>query len=146
MKRLKKIKYQHLYRRIELLNINHQIKIISMTKTNTIIKLTHLILKTIIETIIKQIIKKIEIVKIVKILKVVILFTRNRQIINVYSRFHRRRNKFFEANSISITRRKIKRLLKYLFRHITQIVSTKSKKKKFITIRKTRLKKSLKTL
>ena len=116
---LNEIKYQHLYRRIELLNINHQIKVISMTKTNIIIKLTHLILKTIIEAIIKQIIQKIKIVKIVKIFKVVTLFTRNQQINNVCSRSHRRRNKLFETNSISITRRKIKRLLKHLLWHIT---------------------------
>ena len=57
------------YFRIKLLNINHQIKVIRITKTNIIIKRIHLILKTII--------KKNKIVKIVKILKIVILFIRN---------------------------------------------------------------------
>ena len=38
---------------IKLLIINHQIKAIRMTKTNIIIKFTHLIFKTIIEVIIK---------------------------------------------------------------------------------------------
>ena len=107
---LKKIKYS----RIKLLNINYQIKFIRMRKTNITIKVTRLILKAIIETIIKQIIKKIEIVKIDKILKIVILFIRKRQINNACSRFHRRRNKFFEANFFSII--SYKSLFKFLFR------------------------------
>ena len=71
---LKEIKHS----RIKLFNINHQIKVIRIRKTNIIIKVTRLILKVIIETIIKQIIKKIEIVKIDKTLKIVILFIRKR--------------------------------------------------------------------
>ena len=125
---LKKIKYF----RIKLLNINHQIKIIRMTKTNTIIKVTRLILKAII----KAIIKKNEIVKIVKMLKIVILFIHRRQINNACSRFRRRRNKLFEANLVSLIRCKFRHLLKFLFRHITSIM--KIKKKKFITTKKKR--------
>ena len=111
----KKIKYS----RIKLLNINYQIKFIRMKKTNTTIKITRLIFKAIIEAIIKQIIKKIEIVKIDKTFKIVILFIRKRQINNVCSRSHRRRNKLFEINFFSIISCKF--LFKFLFRfrHIT---------------------------
>ena len=135
---LKKIKYF----RIKLLNINHQIKFIRMKKTNTTIKITRLILKAIIETIIKQIIKKIEIVKIDKTFKIVILFIRKRQINNVYSRSRRRRNKFFETNLISLIRCKFRRLFKFLFRYITSII----KKKKKNLLRRKKKNRNLKTL